>query len=272
MEKISPQSRTFVSPPAQTSEAALLTRWNGQLYAVLGDRNADGRWQLRLWWKPFVPFIWYGGLLIALGGLLALVGRTARDVRHRRRSAKNYISEGDTAVKSWKTWMPLGMFAVFLAIVAGALLWPAGDTIKSRMIGKKLPEFALPAAAVSRPGLASANMRTGQPQLLNIFASWCLPCRAEAPNLSRLASSGAIINGVAIRDTREDVTAFLSRYGNPYTRIAADDRSSLQFEIGSSGVPETFVIDGKGHITYQHVGDIRNRDVPILLEKLREAR
>ena len=83
-EPLTPQSRTFVSPPAQTSEAALLTRWNGQLYVVLGDRNADGRWQLRLWWKPFVPFIWYGGLLIALGGLLALIGRTARDLRHRQ--------------------------------------------------------------------------------------------------------------------------------------------------------------------------------------------
>ncbi|MCT2400572.1 heme lyase CcmF/NrfE family subunit [Novosphingobium mangrovi (ex Huang et al. 2023)] len=76
-----PQSRSFWAPPQQTSESALLTRWNGQLYAVLGGEAEDGRWQLRLWWKPFVPLIWIGGLLIALGGLLALAGRVASDVR-----------------------------------------------------------------------------------------------------------------------------------------------------------------------------------------------
>ncbi len=78
-----PQARQFWSPPQQTSEVALLTRWNGQLYAALGEETQDGRWQLRLWWKPFVTFIWYGGVLIALGGLLSLVGRVTGDVRRR---------------------------------------------------------------------------------------------------------------------------------------------------------------------------------------------
>ncbi|MBS0481005.1 MAG: heme lyase NrfEFG subunit NrfE, partial [Proteobacteria bacterium] len=76
-----PQSRSFWAPPQQTNESALLTRWNGQLYTVLGDRAEDGRWQLRLWWKPFVIYIWLGGALIGLGGLLALWGRVASDVR-----------------------------------------------------------------------------------------------------------------------------------------------------------------------------------------------
>jgi cytochrome c-type biogenesis protein CcmF len=79
--EIRPQARSFWSPPQMTSESALVTRWNGQLYAVLGEETDDGRWQLRLWWKPFVPMIWYGGLLIAFGGLLALLGRVASDVR-----------------------------------------------------------------------------------------------------------------------------------------------------------------------------------------------
>ena len=78
---IRPQGRSFWSPPQQTSESALVTRWNGQLYAVLGDEAQDGRWQLRLWWKPFVPLIWLGGVLVAIGGLLALLGRVASDVR-----------------------------------------------------------------------------------------------------------------------------------------------------------------------------------------------
>lgn len=76
-----PQARSFWAPPQQTSESALLTRWNGQLYAVLGGEAPDGRWQVRLWWKPFVTLIWFGGLLIALGGVLAVIGRTASDLR-----------------------------------------------------------------------------------------------------------------------------------------------------------------------------------------------
>lgn len=76
-----PQARTFWAPVQNTAESALLTRWNGQLYTVLGDEAEDGRWQLRLWWKPFVPMIWLGGMLIALGGLLALLGRVWSDLR-----------------------------------------------------------------------------------------------------------------------------------------------------------------------------------------------
>ncbi|MCK0531662.1 heme lyase CcmF/NrfE family subunit [Sphingobium agri] len=73
-----PQARFFPSPPTTTTEAALLTRWNGQLYVVLGQEADQGRWQLRVWWKPFVTLIWFGGALIALGGALALVGRERR--------------------------------------------------------------------------------------------------------------------------------------------------------------------------------------------------
>ena len=83
--ELHPQQRSFWTPPQQTSESALLTRWNGQLYAVLGEEAQDdagpGRWQLRLWWKPFVPLIWLGGVLVALGGLLALLGRVAADLK-----------------------------------------------------------------------------------------------------------------------------------------------------------------------------------------------
>ncbi len=86
-----PQARAFWSPPQETSEVALVTRWNGQLYAAIGNQTEDGRWQLRLWWKPFVTYIWFGGILIALGGMLALLGRVAGDVR--RRVAMRRIAE-----------------------------------------------------------------------------------------------------------------------------------------------------------------------------------
>ena len=81
---LAPQARNFWSPAQATSESALLTRWDGQLYAVIGAQTADGRWQLRIWWKPFVTLIWYGGLIIALGGLLAMAGRIRVDVKRRR--------------------------------------------------------------------------------------------------------------------------------------------------------------------------------------------
>jgi cytochrome c-type biogenesis protein CcmF len=81
---LKPQSRFFAEPPTTTNEAAIDTSWNGQLYAVLGERDEQGRWQLRLWWKPFVTLIWLGGVLIALGGALALVGRLIRERRQRR--------------------------------------------------------------------------------------------------------------------------------------------------------------------------------------------
>ena len=80
---LTPQARSFWSPPQATTESALATRWNGQLYAVIGEEAGQGRWQIRLWWKPFVTWIWYGGMLVALGGVLALIGRLLGDLKRR---------------------------------------------------------------------------------------------------------------------------------------------------------------------------------------------
>ncbi len=171
----------------------------------------------------------------------------------------------------WTLWLPLALFVAFFVLVASQLMNPASTTVESAMIGKPLPEFTLKPASADRPGLATQDMRDGQPRLLNVFASWCVPCAAEAPQLAALERGGANIVGVAIRDRPEDVAVFLAEHGNPFSRIGADDLSEVQVGIGSSGVPETFVIDGKGVIRYQHIGDIRDADVPMLLEKLKEA-
>jgi cytochrome c-type biogenesis protein CcmF len=88
---LKPQSRFFPSPPTTTNEAAIDTSWNGQLYAVLGEQDEQGRWQLRLWWKPFVTLIWFGGILIGLGGALALVGRLVRERRQRIRGEEAFL-------------------------------------------------------------------------------------------------------------------------------------------------------------------------------------
>lgn len=171
----------------------------------------------------------------------------------------------------WSVWLPLALFAGFVALVALQLIRPAGREVESAMIGKPVPAFTLPPASADRPGLSHADLRDGKPKLLNIWASWCIPCAAEAPQLAALQRQGADIVSVAVRDTPDDVARFLARHGNPYSRIGADDLSQVQLGIGSSGVPETFVIDGQGIIRYQHIGDIREPDVAMLLGKLQEA-
>lgn len=171
----------------------------------------------------------------------------------------------------WQWWLPAAVFAAFVVFVGWQLRHPADRNVASTMIGKPLPEFALRAAMPDRPGLTRADMASGQPRLLNVFASWCIPCAVEAPQLAQLARLGVPIDGVAIRDRPEDVARFLARNGNPFARIGADDVSAIQLALGSSGVPETFVIDGKGIIRYQHIGEIRADQVPLILEKLQEA-
>ncbi|WP_086608227.1 DsbE family thiol:disulfide interchange protein [Erythrobacter donghaensis] len=168
-------------------------------------------------------------------------------------------------------WVPLALFAFFAGLAGYMLTQDKDQFVESTMIGRPLPDFALDPAFEGLPGAAKADFG-GEPKLLNIWASWCTPCIAEAPQLDALKAQGAQIIGIAIRDRPEDVARFLARYGNPYTRIGSDPISEVQLGIGSSGVPETFVIDGKGVIRYQHIGDIRPDDVPMLLAELEKAR
>lgn len=177
----------------------------------------------------------------------------------------------ETKPSRWAVWLPLLLFAGFVALVLVGLFRPASRDVASALVGKPLPPFNLRQAIPERPGLASADFRSGKPRLLNVFASWCVPCAAEAPQLEALRRAGVEIDGVAIRDKPSDLHAFLARNGNPYSRIGADDVSAVQFAIGSSGVPESFVIDGRGVIRYQHIGDIRPEQIGLILEKMQEA-
>lgn len=175
-------------------------------------------------------------------------------------------------MRRWLLWLPLGLFALVLSLAASGLIAPKSNVIRSAMVGKSLPTFSLPPLVPGKPGLGSAVFHQGGPRLLNVFASWCVPCAAEAPQLMRLRAMGVPVDAVAIRDTGPAVAAFLRRYGDPYERIGNDRQSSVQLAIGSSGVPETFVIDGRGRIVMQHIGDIRDEDVPAILDALERAR
>ncbi len=168
--------------------------------------------------------------------------------------------------------VPLALFLFFAGLAGYMLTQPKDQNVPSQMIEQPLPDFALEPALEGMPGASRSDFVGGEPRLLNIWASWCLPCIAEAPHLERLKEEGVEIVGVAVRDTPQAVEGFLSRHGNPYSRIGSDDISELMLEIGASGVPETYVIDAEGNIRYQHIGDIRESDVPMLLEKLEEVR
>jgi cytochrome c biogenesis protein CcmG, thiol:disulfide interchange protein DsbE len=169
-------------------------------------------------------------------------------------------------------WLPLAVFLAFLVTVAIGLRKPADTEIRSRMIGKAMPEFALQPAVEGHPALSAADLRSGRPRLVNIFASWCIPCKAEAPQLMALKQRGVPIDGVAIRDRSEDVARFLAESGDPFERIGSDPTSKVQFALGSSGVPETFVVDGRGVIRHQHIGDIRPENVAEILAAYEAAR
>lgn len=171
----------------------------------------------------------------------------------------------------WALWLPLGLFGLFVAVVLVSLLRPADRAVKSAMIGQPLPQFSLAAASPDRPGLARADLADGKVHLLNIFASWCVPCAVEAPQLEALRARGIDVVGVAIRDQPEDLQKFFARNGNPFSRVGADNTSAIQFAMGSSGVPESFVIDGGGVIRYQHIGDIRADQVDLIADKVAEA-
>ena len=171
--------------------------------------------------------------------------------------------------RAW-LWAPLAAFLLVFVVVAVGLIKPDNRIHESRMIGKPIPAFALPAAASDRPALSNRDF-TAKPRLVNIFASWCVPCIAEAPVLFAIAQQGVTIDGVAIRDKRADVDKFLKNHGNPYRAIGLDVDSSIQMALGSSGVPETFLVDGKGIIRHQHIGAINPGDVPEILQMLRDA-
>jgi len=131
------------------------------------------------------------------------------------------------------------------------------NEIKSVMIGKSAPAFTIPGLEVDAPGLTDADLKTGKPVLVNFFASWCVPCRAEHESLMKLAREhGVAIIGIAYKDTPDRALAFLDELGNPFTRMGADLDGRVAIDWGVTGVPETFLVNGDGTIVYRHWGPI----------------
>jgi cytochrome c biogenesis protein CcmG/thiol:disulfide interchange protein DsbE len=168
--------------------------------------------------------------------------------------------------------IPIILLLFVLSGLAWRLIKPADTAVPSQMVERPVPQFMLAAALADKPGLAAADLATGQPHLLNIFASWCVPCASEGKVLQELRRHGVTVDGIAVRDTPDALSAFLARNGDPYARIGADRQSDVQIALGSSGVPETFVVDGRGVIRRQYIGPLSNSNVPGVLQELEQLR
>ena len=138
--------------------------------------------------------------------------------------------------------------------------------LPSVLIGKPAPDLPLPLLHANQPELKLANYH-GQPLLVNFFASWCSPCRAEAPALEQLSEQINII-GIAYKDRQRDIAEFLQQFGNPFNVISMDVDGRAGISWGVYGVPETFLIDANGLIQWRHAGPLTGEVITIQLQPL----
>ena len=164
--------------------------------------------------------------------------------------------------------IPLAGFLVLAGFASIALLATLrGERdmtqLPSAMVGKPAPAVALPDLR-DAGGTVSAIDFKGRPFLVNVFASWCAPCRAEAPALALLSEEIEIF-GIAYKDKPEDTRGFLATYGDPFADIGIDRDGDAGMRWGVYGVPETFLVDANGTIILRHAGPIDRRVIDELL-------
>lgn len=171
-----------------------------------------------------------------------------------------------------RPWFLLPVFAfVGLAVALGWGLTRDPRILPSALIDEPVPEFDLPAVKGRTRGLATADLK-GEVSLVNIFASWCVPCRAEHPLLVELNRRGIVpIHGLNYKDRPDDASDWLDQLGDPYTRTGADVDGRVGIDWGVYGVPETFIIGRDGRIAYKHVGPLTVETVEDVLLPIVES-
>ena len=142
--------------------------------------------------------------------------------------------------------------------------------LPSALIDKPAPSFKLPGIGPKDKGFDSTSLK-GKVSLVNVWASWCLPCRIEHPRIMQLAREGIPIYGINYKDKVEAAKGFLAELGNPYKAVGADRTGKVAIDWGVYGYPETFVVDAKGHIRYRHVGPIMADDLTNKIRPLIKA-
>jgi DsbE subfamily thiol:disulfide oxidoreductase len=152
----------------------------------------------------------------------------------------------------WPILVPLALFLVLLGFFGVRLMQmdrgEMPDDLKTVLIDKPAPDFTLPALMAGGPSLTGADLK-GKVTLVNFFASWCIPCRAEHPLLGALTGKVNLV-GIAYKNKPEDATAWLASLGNPYGIVVADLDGRVAIDFGLYGVPESYLIDREGRIRY----------------------
>jgi cytochrome c biogenesis protein CcmG/thiol:disulfide interchange protein DsbE len=159
---------------------------------------------------------------------------------------------------------PLGLAVGFFILFLAGLSMGDPSRLPSAYQDKTLPAFSLPGLE-GKSGFSNEDLATGQPVLLNIWASWCGPCRDEHPALMQLAEAGIAIYGLNYKDNEAAAARFLGRLGNPYRAMGADKTGRVALELGVYGVPETFLLDAQGRVVMRHVGPL---EAQVLQEKI----
>ncbi|WP_297110107.1 DsbE family thiol:disulfide interchange protein [uncultured Devosia sp.] len=169
--------------------------------------------------------------------------------------------------------LPLILLVALVSVFAFSIDRDA-DLVRSVLIDKPVPDFALPPVeGLDRPGFDAGGLK-GTVTVVNVFASWCIPCRDEHPLLEALkAETGVRLFGINHSDAPENARAFLAELGNPYDAVGADRDRRVSIDWGVYGVPETFLVDENGIITYKHVGPLTPEAIATeLLPALEKAR
>ncbi len=153
--------------------------------------------------------------------------------------------------------LPALGFLVLAFFLFRSLLQGPPDNLPSALIGKPAPRIILPPLDAATQGFGPEQLSAGHVTVVNVFASWCAPCRIEAPQLAQLAhAKGFVLYGMVQKDTAARARAFLDEVGNPFARIGLDADGRAGIEWGVYGVPETYILDGRGIVRERFVGPI----------------
>ncbi|MGB3808688.1 MAG: DsbE family thiol:disulfide interchange protein [Parvibaculum sp.] len=170
--------------------------------------------------------------------------------------------------------IPAGLFLIFATLFLIAVFRGDPSRVPSALIGRYVPTFSLPPVeGLGLPGLSDADFGKGEPVIVNVWASWCVPCREEHSVLTELKGlTTSPIYGINYKDAPDAARRFLGELGNPFTRVGADAKGRTSIDWGVYGVPETYIVDGKGRIAYKHVGPLTPKIVDAeILPALRAA-